>query len=109
MSPKLYAVLCLFVFDLAVLVVAVGTCYAWLRATHTPLRAYQRKMLCYAVLLMASCPILGPLWMASVYWLMPLKPSSIVAIVLFLIWGVAAFQLMQRIIRPGSRLNEEQS
>lgn len=109
MTPKHYAVLCLFGLDLAILVATVGACYAWLRATHTPLRAYQRKMLCYTVLLMASCPILGPLWLASAYWLMPLKPSLVVAVALFLIWGVVAFPIVQRHYRHQGRMNEEQS
>jgi hypothetical protein len=109
MTPKLYAVLCLFGLDFAILVVAVGTSYIWLRATHTPLRVYQKKLLFYSTLLMASCPILGPLWLASVYWLMRLKPSSAAAIVLFLIWGVVAFPITQRLFRPGSCLNKEQA
>ena len=108
MTPKHYAVLCLFGFDLVILAATVGACYAWLRATHTPLRIYQRKMLCYTVLLMASCPILCPLWLALAYWLMPLKPSVIVAIALFLIWGVAAFPIVQRRYRLESSVNEEQ-
>jgi membrane-associated HD superfamily phosphohydrolase len=107
MSPKLNAVLCLFLLDLAVLVVVVGTCYAWLRATHIPLRVYEQKMLCYAVLLIASCPILGPLFVASVYWLMPVTPSVIFVIALFLLWGVASFSLMQRHYRPRGFMNGE--
>jgi hypothetical protein len=46
--------------------------------------------------------------MASAYWLMPSKPSAVVAIVLFLIWGIVAFQIMRRMFEPGSRLGEEQ-
>ena len=109
MTPKHYAVLCLFGLDLAILVVTLGTSYIWLRATHTPLKIYEKKLLFYAALLMASCPILGPLWLASVYWLMRLKPSSAAAIVLFLIWGVIALLITQRLFRPGSLLNKEQA
>ena len=72
------------------------------------MRVYQRKLLFYTVLLLASCPILGPLWLASAYWLMPLKPSVALAVTLFLIWGVVAFPLMQRHYRHEGRLNEEQ-
>jgi hypothetical protein len=108
MSHRLYGILFMFGFDLLISGLTVGLCYAWLRTVHSPLRVYQRKMLCYVALLMASCPILGPLWMASVYWLMPINPSTIVAIALFLIWGIVAFQIMRRIFEPGRRLSEEQ-
>jgi hypothetical protein len=66
-------------------------------------------MLCYTVLLMASCPILGPLWLASAYWLMPLKHSVAAVVALFLIWGVAAFPLVQRRYRLEGSVSEEQS
>jgi hypothetical protein len=108
MTHKLYAVLLGFTFALTVSGLTVGMCYVCLKTVHSPLRAYQRKMLCYVALLMASCPILGPLWMASTYWLMPIKPSAAVAIALFLIWGIVAFQIMRRIFEPGSRLSEKQ-
>jgi uncharacterized iron-regulated membrane protein len=108
MSPKLYTVLFLFVLDLGVLAVAVGACYVWLKRVRSPLPVYQRKMVCYAVLLMAACPILGPLFVASVYWLMPLRPSVIFAVTLFLLWSVIAFQLTQRRYRPEGFANEEQ-
>jgi Flp pilus assembly protein TadB len=65
-------------------------------------------MLFYTVLLMASCPILCPLWLASAYWLLPLKPSVVVAAALFLIWGVVAFPLAQRRYRLEDGLNVEQ-
>jgi hypothetical protein len=107
MTTKHYAVLCLFGLDLVILVATVGACYAWLRATHTPLRVYERKMLCYSVLLLASCPILGPLWLSLAYWLMPLKPSVVVAVTLFLIWGVVAFPLVQRHYKQEDRLSEK--
>jgi len=108
MAHKLYSVLFLFGLDMAIFVVTIVTCYIWLRATHTPLKVYQRKLLFYATLLMASCPILGPLWLASVHWVMQLKPSTTAAIVLFLIWGVIALPITQRLFRPGSYLNKEQ-
>jgi len=108
MTPKHYAVLCLFGLDLVILVATVGACYAWLRATHTPLQVYQRKLLCYSVLLLASCPILGPLWLSLAYWLLPLKPSVAVAVTLFLIWGVVAYPLVQRHFRLEGSAHEEQ-
>lgn len=106
MFHKLQGMLFLFAFTLVISGAGVGMCYGWLRTVHSPLRIYQRKMLCYVALLMASGPILGPLCMASVYWLMPLKPSAVVAIALFLIWGVAAIKIMQRMFKPGTRLSE---
>jgi hypothetical protein len=39
---------------------------------------------------------------------MQLKPSTTAAIVLFLIWGVIALPITQRLFRPGSYLNKEQ-
>ncbi len=68
----------------------VGRCYAWLRTVHSPLRLYQRKMLCYVALLMAAGPVIGPMFMASSYLAEPRKPSGIAAIVLFVAWGVAS-------------------
>jgi hypothetical protein len=109
MSPKLYAVLCLFVLDLAVLAVSLGVCYVWLKKVRLPMSVYERKMVCYAVLLMAACPILGPLFVASVSWLMPLKPSLIFAVALYLLWSVVAFQLVQRRYRLEGSAHQEQS
>lgn len=108
MRHHLYGLLFLFGFTLLISGATVGMCYAWLRTVHSPLRLYQRKMLCYVALLMAAGPILGPMCMASTYWLMPLKPSGIAAIVLFVVWGVAAFSIMRRMFKPGGRLSEEQ-
>jgi hypothetical protein len=109
MSHQLYGVFFLFGFSLIISGLTVGMCYAWLRTVHSPLRVYQRKMLCYVSLLMAPRPILAPLWMASAYWLMPSKPSAAVAIVLFLIWGLVAFQIMRRMSEPRSHSGEEQA
>jgi len=80
----------------------------WLTTVHSPLRVYQRKMLCYVALLMASGPILAPFWMASAYWLMPPKPSGVVAIALFLVWVVVAVKITQRMFKSGTRLGENQ-
>jgi len=106
MSHQQYGVLFLFGFALVVSGLTVGMCYVWLRTVHSPLRVYQRKMLCYVALLMSSCPILAPLWMASAYWLMPPKPSAAVAIVLFLVWGVAAFRIMNKMFEHSNHLTE---
>ena len=108
MSHKLYGLLFLFAFSLVISGATVGLCYGWLRTVHSPLRVYQRKMLCYVALLMASGPILGPFFMASAYWLMPLKPSGAVAIGLFSVWGVVAIKITQRMFKPGTHLTENQ-
>jgi len=108
MAQKIYSVLFLFGFDMAIFVVTIVTCYVCLRVTHTPLNVYEKKLLFYATLLIASCPILGPLWLASVHWVMQLKLSTTAAVVLFLIWGVIALPITQRVFRPGSCLNKEQ-
>src|SRR5450432_1020013 len=106
MSHRLSGVLFLFGFVSLMTLLGIGMCYAWLKMVHSPLRVYQRKMLCYVSLLMASAPVLAPLWLASVYWLMPMKQSGVVAIALFLIWVIVAFQIMRRMFEPGSRLGE---
>jgi CHASE2 domain-containing sensor protein len=107
MPPRLHDILFLFAFSLAVSALAVGICYAWFKFINSPLRLYQRKMLAYVAIVMASCPVLTSSWMASSYWLMPFRPSAIVAVALFAIWCVLAFKIVKRMSRPGGRLSRE--
>ena len=90
---QLYGVLFLFGFTLVISGLTVMMCYLWLRTIHSPLRLYQRKMLTYVAIVMYGST-LGPACMASTYWLMPLRPSGIAAIILFLIWAITAFLIV---------------
>lgn len=107
MADKLEGLLFVFVLTLIISTIGLGMCYLYLRSIHSPLRLFQKKVFTYAAILLAACPVLGPLCMASVFWLMPIEPTGLVAIVLFLIWAVITFVIVRRLSEAGGLLGEE--
>jgi hypothetical protein len=81
--------------------------YVWIRAMHYPLTLRQRKMWTYYVLFICSLPVLGEIFLAMKFWVMPLQQSGVLTIILLIIWMIVAFFIVRRMSKPGGHLSEE--
>jgi hypothetical protein len=87
--------------------IALGLGYAWIRAMHYPFTLRQRKVWIYYVLFLCAIPLLGEFFMAMAFWVMPLRQSGIISVILMLVWMVIALYIVRRMSRPGGRLSRD--
>lgn len=95
------------VFSPVICLIALGLGYVWMRGMHYPFTLVQRKMWTYYVLFLSAVPILGEVFLALKFWVMPLNQSGVLTICLLIVWMVIAFFIVRNMSKPGGRLSQE--
>jgi len=86
-------------FSLFVYVIALGVGYVWIRAMHYPFTLRQRKMWIYYVLFLSALPVLGEVFLALRFWVMPIEESAEITIAILIVWMVVALFIVRRIAK----------
>ena len=94
-------------FTAAVYLIALALGYGWVRAMHYPFTFRQRKMWTYYVLFVSALPVANPLWVALTLWVVPIKESGAIVILLLVVWMFVAFYIVRRMSKPGGRFTKE--
>jgi hypothetical protein len=105
MTDKVFRLTFITLFDLALYPIAIGAVYAWLKAVHTPLWHYQRRMLMFVTIWFAGICIASPICAAMALWIFSLKQVEILGTLMGLGWTWASIKLLKRMSSPGGRLS----
>lgn len=94
-------------FNLVLYPIGIGAIYTWLRAVHSPLRLYQRRILTFVAIWLAGICISMPIYVAMRLWVFQLKIVEVAGSLMILGWTWASITIVKRMSSPGGRLSVE--